>query len=133
MEWSEYLNSTDRRFQKIEDSISFMRNAISSELYNYKNEILDYIRNNQQSQIYQCTCHSEIDNVIRIVGEMLGWYEYPESHPYEDKDYLVTTEDGNVEIRMWFGDKWENGASEVIAWKPRPTPYVKEKKDSIWD
>ena len=129
MEWSEYQNSIDRKFQKIEDSISFMRNELNSEIYNYKNEILDYIRNNQQSKIYQCTCYNDIDNVIRVVEEMLGWNEYPNSHPYEDKDYLVTTEDGDVEIRMWFGDKWENGASKVIAWKPRPTPYVKKDPD----
>ena len=96
MEWSEYQNSVDRKFQKIEDSISFMRNELNSEIYNYKNEILDYIRNNQQSKIYQCTCYNDIDNVIRVVEEMLGWNEYPNSHPYEDKDYLVTTEDGDV-------------------------------------
>jgi hypothetical protein len=106
-----------------------MRNELNSEMYNYKNEILDYIRNNQQSQIYQCTCHNEIYDVVKVVESILGWYEYPTSHPYEDKDYLVTTEDGNVEMRMWFGDRWENGASKVIAWKPRPKPYVKEDPD----
>lgn len=55
----------------------------------------------------------------------MNWISINERLPQEKGWYLVTREDGKVDLGYWFTNEgWKEGFnSKIIAWQPLPKPY----------
>lgn len=56
------------------------------------------------------------------------WIPCSERLPEKDDYYLITTSDGEIDVRKYdYGTRWGwNGFERIIAWQPLPEPYKKE-------
>ena len=65
------------------------------------------------------------------------WYSYPETIPFKGGRYLVTTNDGSVEIRRFIKEinDWDYGLynNDVIAWMKLPGPSPKWDLYKKWE
>lgn len=67
--------------------------------------------------------HKAFDMAIEALEDS-RWIPVTERLPgKENKKYVVTLDNGEVENRWWLGCFWIESVGRVVAWMPLPKPY----------
>lgn len=83
----------------------------------------------------KCIAQIKVDTeeLVRRIKEECniadGWIPVSERLPEKDGYYLVSEDDGNIEVEWYDNTGW--GYCGVIAWMFLPTPYRKESNDEM--
>lgn len=72
----------------------------------------------------------EYQNPDIKIPPQTDWIPVTERLPdKENKKYVVTLDDGEVENRWWLGCFWVESVGRVVAWMPLPEPYKEGAED----
>lgn len=88
-------------------------------------ETLCHIWDRSDSEKFEQAVFESIANAPTV--EVPTWISCSDRLPEEDGYYLVSEDDGNIEVEWYDNTGW--GYCGVIAWMPLPQPYRAESEE----